>query len=90
MIILLSAELSGCDSNNMERASAGDASIPRWPFRFEAITKTTSSLRSVIESCNRMIFPRIVGILHFNIAFLLINCILVLQLFQSFGRQYKN
>ena len=31
--------------------------MPRWPFRYEALTKPTSPLRSVIQDCNIEVFP---------------------------------
>ena len=31
--------------------------MPRWPYRFEALLKTSSPLRTVIETCNERVFP---------------------------------
>ena len=52
-----SSELSGCGDNNEETLSGDDSDVPRWPYRFEAITKPTSPLRNVIETCNEEVFP---------------------------------
>ena len=60
--IIFSSELSDCDSSNQEGLSSGDANVPRWPYRFEAITKTSSPLRNAIQICNEEVFPLPSGI----------------------------
>ncbi|XP_078491003.1 uncharacterized protein LOC100184932 [Ciona intestinalis] len=53
---LCTSELAECGSNNEETITAGDTSVPSWPFLFEAIALNTSPIKSVATSCNR-IFP---------------------------------
>ena len=56
LVFFFSSELTGCGGDNEEILSGG-ADVPRWPFRYEALTKPTSPLRSVIQDCNIEVFP---------------------------------
>ena len=62
--LIFSPELAGCDSNGVETLSENNPEVPSWPYRLQALTKTTSPLLNGIQTCNVISFPLVTGNKH--------------------------